>query len=121
MRFAGLRQEIGSKYKGKNHQKIAEKCLQLGEEWTRIVSGDWSSFDRFRTPAGADPKEHKKTLKQECSQYIKDNLDPDEVKVFVPIWVLPFMFQVFLGVIVNWITRKLIDNLFENQDEENEN
>lgn len=121
MRFAKLKQDISSKYKKQKDQKIAEKCLQLGEEWTRIVSGNWSNFDRFRTPAGSDPKEYKKGLKQECSQYIKDNLDPDEIKNFIPIWVLPFVFQVFLGAIINWIARKLIDNLFENQDEDNEN
>lgn len=118
MKFDNLRQQISSEYKKQKDQKIAEKCLQLGEEWTRIVSGNWSDLSKFDIPAGATPSEYKDELKEECRQYIKDNLDPDDIKGFMPVWVLPFILQVFLGVIVNWITNKLIDNLFENEDED---
>ena len=118
MDFSNIRYEIGSKYKRDNRQKIAEKCLQLGEEWTRIVSGNFGDFSKFRVPAGADPKKYKKELKEECGRYIKDNLDPDEVKNFVPVWVLPFVLQIFLGAIVNWITKKLIDNILESHHED---
>ena len=118
MYFSEIQREIESKYKKNNRQKIAEKCLQLGEEWTRIVSGGFGDFSRFRVPAGADPQAYKKDLKAECTQYIKDNLDPDEVKNFVPIWVLPFIFQVFLSTIISWIVRRIFDNMFEKEDNE---
>ena len=117
MFFAGIQQEIPAKYKKEKERKIAEKCLQLGEEWTRIVSGDLSDFYRFRIPAGADPKVWKKEAEEECKAYVKDNLRDEDVKGFAPAWVFPFIMQMFISAIVNWIVRKLIDNLFENNND----
>ena len=118
MYFENIQQEIGSKYKKQNHQKMAEKCLQLGEEWTRIVSGDLTDFSRFRVPAGADPKRYKKDLEEECKRHIKDSLSQDDVKSFFPVWVLPFVVQIFLSAMISWIVQRLLNNLFDNHDEE---
>ena len=117
MYFGSIHSEIGSKYKKEKERKIAEKCLQLGEEWTRIVSGDLSDFTRFRVPAGADPEEWKKELRSECKAYIKDNLKKEEVKGAAPTWIFPFILQMFISAIISWIVRKLIDNLFENNND----
>ena len=117
MYFGSIHSEIGSKYKKEKERKIAEKCLQLGEEWTRIVSGDLSDFTRFRVPAGADPEEWKKELRSECKAYIKDNLKEEDVKGFVPAFIFPFIVQMLISAIISWIVRRLIDNIFEKENE----
>jgi hypothetical protein len=118
MHFSKIRQEIGSKYKKKKDQKIAEKCLQLGEEWTRIVSGGFADFNRFKVPAGADPKKYKRELAKECKLYIKDSLSEDDVKSYFPVvWIVPFVVQIFLGTVISWIARRLLDDLFEKNNE----
>ena len=117
MYFGSIHSEIGSKYKKEKERKIAEKCLQLGEEWTRIVSGDLSDFTRFRLPAGADPEEWKDQLKEECRDYIKANLKREDVKGVAPTWIFPFILQMFISAIISWIVRKLIDNLFEDNND----
>jgi len=116
MFFEEIQEEIGSKYKKEKEQKFAEKCLQLGEEWTRIVSGDFSNFERFRVPAGADPKEWRQQLTDECKGYIKTQLSKDEVKGFFPPWIFSFVLQLIISAVVNWIVRKIIDNLFEQEN-----
>ncbi|MQF98491.1 MAG: hypothetical protein FI729_03040 [SAR202 cluster bacterium] len=113
-----VRSEIPLKYKKDKERKIAEKCLQLGHEWTRIVSGGFESVDRFRVPAGANAKEWQQQLKDECKQYIKDGLDPQDAKGFFPVWVFPFILQVLLSAVINWIVRKIFDNIFEKDEEE---
>ena len=118
MYFEKIHKQIASEYKKEKDKKIAEKCLQIGEEWTKIVSGGFSDFSKFSTPPGTSEKAHKKRLRKECSEYIHARLDPEEVKTFFPAWVLPFIVQVFLSTIVSWITRKQIDDIFENDDEE---
>lgn len=119
MFFESIREDISSKYKKQKDVKIAEKCLQLGEEWTRIVSDDFSSFTRFRVPAGADPKEYKKQVSEECKQYIKSNLDAGDPKTFAP-WLFSFILQAFLSAIINWVVRRIIERLFENDDKEDD-
>ena len=112
MYFEKIHKQIASKYKKKD-QKIAEKCLQLGEQWTKIASGGFSDFSKFSTPPGDSKKAHKKRLRRECSEFIRSHLDPKEVKSFFPVWVLPFIAQVILSTIISWIVRRMIDNIVE--------
>ena len=113
MYFDKIHKQIASQYKKKKDQKIAEKCLQLGEEWAKIVSGDFSDFSKFSTPPGSSKKNHKKKLRKECGEYIRAHLDSREVKSFFPVWVLPFIAQVILSTIISWIVRRMIDNMIE--------
>ena len=115
MYFQQIQEDISSKYKKRKDRKIAEKCLQLGEEWTRIVSEDFSSFTRFRVPAGANPEEYKKQVSEECKSYIKSNLE--DPKSFAP-WIFTFILQAFLSAIINWVVRKIIEKLFEDNDDQ---
>ena len=117
MLFPDIKKDISRKYKKQKDQKIAEKCLQLGEEWTRIVSGDFSNFVRFHVPAGANSKDWKKGLRDECKAYIKDNLKEEDVKGFVPAFIFPFIVQMLISAIISWIVRRLIDNIFEKENE----
>ena len=70
MYFSQINQDIDRHYKTDKDKKFAKKCLQLGEEWTRIVSGDFSDFDRFKVPAGSNTRRYKKKLASECKKYI---------------------------------------------------
>ena len=117
MYFDKIHKQIASEYKKEKDKKIAEKCLQIGEEWTKIVSGGFSDFSKFAMPPGISEKDHKKSLRKECREYIHAHLDPKEVKTFFPVWVLPFIAQVILSTIISWIVRKLIDDVFENNKE----
>jgi hypothetical protein len=113
MYFDKIHKQITSKYKKKKDQKIAEKCLQLGEEWAKIVSGDFSDFSKFATPTSSSKRGHKKKLRKECGEYIRAHLDPQEVKSFFPAWVLPFVIQVILSTVISWIVRRMIDDIVE--------
>ena len=113
MHFGKIRKEIASKYKKEKDQKVAEKCLQLGEQWAKIASASFSDFSKFSTPPGGSKEAHKKSLRKECSEFIRSHLDPEEVKSFFPAWVLPFIAQVILSTVINWIVRRMIDDMFE--------
>jgi|TARA_R110000824_G_scaffold53483_13_gene148122 hypothetical protein len=116
MNFEKIRSEIKSQYKKEKDQKIAERCLQLAEEWARIESEDFSNLTKFAARPGAGLKAHKKSLRHECKEFIRSNLDPKEIKTFFPAWVLPFIVQVILSTVISWIVRRMIDNLTEDDD-----
>ena len=116
MNFEKIRSEIKSQYKKEKDQKIAERCLQLAEEWARIESADFSNLKKFAARPGVELKSHKKSLRHECKEFIHNNLDPNEVKTFFPAWVLPFIAQVILSTVINWIVRRMIDNLIDDKD-----
>ncbi len=117
MYFSQINQDIDKQYKTDKDKKFAKKCLQLGEDWTRIVSGGFADFDRFKVPAGADPKKYKKALASECKSYIKNGLSPDDTIVFVGLytffWVLPFALQIAMSVMISWIVTKMLEKLFK--------
>jgi len=133
MYFSQINQDIDIRYKTDKSNQFAKKCLQLGEEWTRIVSGGFTDFDRFKVPAGADPKKYKKKLASECKKYIKDNLDPKDtiqfvngatedwsikfVGVYMFFWVIPFAFQIAVSVMVSWVVTKMLEKLFKHLDD----
>ena len=116
MKFEKIRSEIKSQYKKEKDQKIAERCLQLGEEWARIESADFSNLSRFAATPGVNTKAHKKALRNECKKFIRDSLDPKEIKAFFPAWVLPFIVQVILSTIISWLVRRMIDDLVDEDD-----
>ena len=121
MYFSQINQDIDSQYKTDKDKKFAKKCLQLGEDWTRIVSGGFANFDRFKVPAGSDPKKYKKELASECKRYIKDGLDPDDkiefVGVYTFFWVIPFALQIAMSVMINWIVTRMLEKLFKQIDD----
>ena len=121
MYFSQINQDIDKRYKTEKDQKFAKKCLQLGEEWTRIVSGGFSDFDRFKVPAGSNPKKYKKKLASECKKYIKDNLDPEDtikfIGVYTFLWVIPFALQIAISVMISWIVTRMLEKLFKHLDE----
>lgn len=115
MKFEKIRSEIKSQYKKEKDQKIAERCLQLGEEWARIESADFSNLGVFAAASGVNAKAHKKALRSECKKFIRDSLDPKEIKAFFPAWVLPFIVQVILSTVISWIVRRMIDDLLDEE------
>ena len=121
MYFSKISQDIDTRYKTDKDKKFAKKCLHLGEEWTRIVSGGFADFDRFRVPAGADPKKYKKALASECKRHIKNGLDPDDriefVGVYTFFWVIPFALQIAMSVMISWIVTKMLEKLFNQIDD----
>jgi len=102
--FGEIHSEIGKKYKKKKERKMAEKCLQLGQDWATIVS-DGFTDSNFTEDRGREP------LRKECKEYIKENLSQEELSGFLPL-LIPILGQLFLSFIINWVVGKIIENLF---------
>lgn len=105
--FGKIHQDIEIKYKKKKERKMAEKCLQLGQEWATIVSDGFTSSDFLK-------KGERTPLTKECKDYIKDNLSEEELSTFFP--VLPILAQILLSFIINWVVKKIIENLFNDNE-----
>jgi SOS response regulatory protein OraA/RecX len=81
--------------KSENNKKIAEKCLELCEEWA-LVSCD--SID------GMSIKESKKS----CRLYVKENLAKDEAVKGI---IITIILGIIVKLIVDWIVNNFIYNL----------
>ena len=108
--FGAIYGDIHTKYKEKKKRKFAEKCLQIGQEWTRIVSDDFSNYGRFAWASNS--KAEKKTLKKECYQYIYDNLSKEDIHSFIPIWLI-LLSKVIISTVIHWIVSRIIENMLK--------
>lgn len=87
--------KIPRKFKKKNHRKVAERCLQLCEEWA-IISGTDSIEDMSPTYA-----------KEDCKKYVMEHINDDVVG-------LSFILSIIAGVILKLIVEWIIDNWIVN-------
>ena len=78
----------------KNNIKIAEKCLQLCEDWAIIKSGSMDEIDI-------------KSAKKSCKKYVKENLAKDEA-------VGSLFFSIVMGIIVKLIVDWIVNNFIYN-------
>ena len=65
-----IRNEIPRKYKDRYRQKLAEKCLVIGEEWLETQQ----KITRYVT------SENKDKLYNSCKSYIKSKIDTKDRK-----------------------------------------
>lgn len=87
--------KIPRKFKKENHRKVAEKCLQLCEEWA-IISGTDNIGDMSETYA-----------KESCKEYVMEHINDDVVG-------LSFLLSIIAGVILKMIVEWIIDNWIVN-------
>ena len=87
--------KIPRKFKKENHRKVAERCLQLCEEWA-IISGTDSIEDM--SPSYA---------KESCKEYVMEHINDDVVG-------LSFILSIIAGVILKLIVEWIIDNWIVN-------
>jgi hypothetical protein len=89
--------KIRSKFGGsENNVKIAEKCLQLCEEWALIKESALEDFSKYQA-------------KRSCRKYIKENLK-EEVAGSALVSIL---FSVIVKVIIEWVLENYIRNLLK--------
>ena len=104
MMYQYLMKDVEKEYKDKNCRKIAQIALDLGEQWTNIVS--------VSKHLDLKDRKRKKQYKKECAKYIKANFDKSQFagSFFVAL-ILPFLIK----IVVNWIASLIIDSLFNDR------
>ena len=102
-----IRNEIPRKYKDRYRQKLAEKCLTIGEEWAETPQ----KITRYVT------SENKDKLSNSCKSYIKSRIDTKkEEKPYGSI-----IFTIVLYAVISWVTQKILEYLLDKFIEEKDN
>tara|TARA_Y100000296_G_C5179860_1_gene263099 strand:- start:21238 stop:21558 length:321 start_codon:yes stop_codon:yes gene_type:complete len=93
---------VQNQYPTGHKRKIAEMCLDLGEEWTHIVGAQEQLLNVNLYSLTA------KKSKKECRTYIRKNFDKSQVGSGI---LLTILISVLINVISSWISTLIIENL----------
>jgi hypothetical protein len=101
--FSGIEQDIEVEFQDEERQKLASRCLQYGLEWATIAS---------QNPNFAfSSKSEQKHLKQQCKNFIRENIKQDEERYGSPILMF-ILIYVLLPVVLKFIVEKIFHKLF---------
>jgi hypothetical protein len=88
--ISGMIQETYSS--SPENKKIADLCLELGHDWTKVVGKDLYRLNQ-------------NIAKKQCSRYIQDNFDRSQVKGGL---LTTIFLSVIIRVIANWIANLIV-------------
>jgi len=92
---------------GKGSYGLAERCVELGQEW--VDSYQWG-FDSEDSLINKSPKEMRKELRQ----YVRARISYSEYNAtFFPMFIWMWIAQ----AIISWIINKILDNILEQRDD----
>lgn len=87
-----IKRMIRQKYSSEN-VKIADLCLELGTNWTKVVGKDFEKMPRAKA-------------KKDCVNYIRNNFDRSKVKSSI---LVTLFLSVIVKLIANWIADMIIN------------
>jgi hypothetical protein len=86
-----IKSMIQDTYSDEN-KKIADLCLEIGENWTKVVGKDLQRFSP-------------KIAKKQCSQYIQDNFDRSQVRGGI---LTTLFLSIIIRMIANWVANLIV-------------
>jgi len=104
--FSSIQQDILKEYGDEERQKLANRCLQYGSEWATIASRN-PNFSQSSVS-------QQRILKQECKNFIKDNIIAEEKENYGSAVLAFILIYVLLPVVLKFIVERIFKNLFNN-------
>ncbi len=106
MNFSDIEEDIDDEFTDPARKKLATKCLQYGREWATIASRN----PNFSQSSASQQR----VLKQECKNFIKDNIIAEEKENYGSAVLAFILIYVLLPVILKFIVERIFKNLFNN-------
>jgi hypothetical protein len=103
--FGSMDNEIEKKYGNGDKQRIAKKCLQYAQEWSRISMSAGVNF------ADSDSCK-RKALRKDCYDFVKENVEEDVKYKYKSVFITFILITVILPAIISWVVGKILDELF---------
>ncbi len=103
--FGSMDNQIEEKFGDRNKQKIAKKCLQYAQEWSKICMSAGVSFADSNACT-------KKALKKECYEFVKSNVEEDVKEKYGSVFLTFILLTVILPAIISWVVHRVLDELF---------
>jgi hypothetical protein len=103
--FGSMDSAIEEQYGNGDKQKIAKKCLQYAQEWSKISMSAGIDF------ADSDSCK-RKALRKDCYQFVKENVEEDVKEKYKSVFITFILITVILPAIISWVVGKILDELF---------
>lgn len=101
--LSSIEGDIYAEFQDEARQKLANRCLQYGVEWATIASQNENFFQSSTTD--------QKKLKQQCKNFIRDNIKNEEEK-FGSVILTFILLYVLLPVVLKFIVERIFRKLF---------